>query len=344
MPQPASQPVALRFPPAPWPLHVNFNVDNDRIDGNNTNDRCHNIGDDDDVSRIDQHHDSIRFTLRMMTDSESQTTIRSVRDLLMEYIASLGIDMTFQNVDEELAILPGERYSPQHGGALLLLYACDEDKNGKHPCSCGSTQPSAPAPASHTTFASHTAAFTTPSSTASPPFPSSPSAAPNDPNSCSCYSSHLPLSLIGCVGLKSLGDGISEAKRLFVRPNYRGRDFGRLLLVQAIELAKWIGYHTIRLDTFGRFTAANALYSSLGFVRIPPYNFNPQPDVLYFEIPYLQGRGSQDGSSSSLDDSRTGKEEVFHPRPRWKGVKKMEQREIKRNAVKSSTDVSKAVA
>ncbi len=41
-----------------------------------------------------------------------------VRQLFMEYIDSLGVDLSFQDVDSELAALPG-KYAPPQGTVLL---------------------------------------------------------------------------------------------------------------------------------------------------------------------------------------------------------------------------------
>ncbi|HXP63051.1 MAG TPA: GNAT family N-acetyltransferase [Dongiaceae bacterium] len=88
----------------------------------------------------------------------------------------------------------------------------------------------------------------------------------------------------GCAALRKFGDGIGEMKRLFVRPEYRGRGVGRALAMRVLDEATAAGYACIRLDTLARLKEAGRLYQSLGFKQIKPYYPNPLEDVVYWEL------------------------------------------------------------
>ncbi|MGL4632408.1 MAG: tRNA pseudouridine(38-40) synthase TruA [Leadbetterella sp.] len=88
--------------------------------------------------------------------------------------------------------------------------------------------------------------------------------------------------IIGTVAIKLLEEGICEMKRLIVLPKYRGYGIGRRLTEYAMLKAKEYGYSTLKLDTLARLLPAKKMYESLGFQETEPYNFNPQPDILYF--------------------------------------------------------------
>lgn len=91
--------------------------------------------------------------------------------------------------------------------------------------------------------------------------------------------------IAGCIALRSLGEGICEMKRLFVRPEFRGQGLGRLLAEKLIQEARNIGYQKMRLDTLpGRMDQAIAMYRDLGFQEIERYYNNPDETALFMEL------------------------------------------------------------
>ncbi len=78
----------------------------------------------------------------------------------------------------------------------------------------------------------------------------------------------------GCGGILFIDDGddrYGEIKRMYVRPEFRGSGFGRLILEHLAEHARTHGLTLLRLETGIYQREAIALYERLGFTRIPPF-------------------------------------------------------------------------
>lgn len=75
-----------------------------------------------------------------------------------------------------------------------------------------------------------------------------------------------------------------EFKRLYVRPEVRGRHLGHELMVRIIDLAVAAGYEEMVLDTILPLQQAIGMYRRYGFVEIPPYYRNPMKDVIYMSL------------------------------------------------------------
>ena len=91
--------------------------------------------------------------------------------------------------------------------------------------------------------------------------------------------------LAGCVALHKLDAQVCEMKRLYLRPQFRGKGVGRGLTETLITEARSIGYRSMRLDTVEPVMKdAVAMYRRFGFKEIAPYRVNPIAGVLYMEL------------------------------------------------------------
>ena len=91
--------------------------------------------------------------------------------------------------------------------------------------------------------------------------------------------------LAGCVAMGALEPGACEMKRLYLRPQFRGKGLGRALADRIITEARQIGYRRMRLDTVEPVMKdAVAMYRKLGFSEIAPYRSNPIAGAMYMEL------------------------------------------------------------
>jgi epoxyqueuosine reductase QueG/predicted GNAT family acetyltransferase len=88
----------------------------------------------------------------------------------------------------------------------------------------------------------------------------------------------------GCVAVRKLSESVSEMRRLYVRPELRGRGIGRTLAKAAVEQARERDYAHMRLDFVALREAAKHLYESLGFREIGPYETIPINGAVFMEL------------------------------------------------------------
>jgi GNAT superfamily N-acetyltransferase len=83
----------------------------------------------------------------------------------------------------------------------------------------------------------------------------------------------------GSLALKRVTDEKGELKRLYVRPEYRGRGVGRALVTAALDAARRIGYRRIQVHTAPFLTEAVALYQGFGFREVAAEGEEEAPEM-----------------------------------------------------------------
>lgn len=88
----------------------------------------------------------------------------------------------------------------------------------------------------------------------------------------------------GCGGVKLCEEGYGEAKRMYVRPAYRGIGLATLILEHLAKYARAQRVSHLRLETGIHQREAIRLYERCGFRRIAPFGpYTDDPLSLYFE-------------------------------------------------------------
>lgn len=92
----------------------------------------------------------------------------------------------------------------------------------------------------------------------------------------------------GCCALRPLKvpdhPHAAEMKRLYVRPEFRGKGIAKGLVMRVLKKAKGAGCSCVLLDTLKTMEEAQSLYKRLGFQEIPPYYDNPLEGAKYLKL------------------------------------------------------------
>lgn len=88
------------------------------------------------------------------------------------------------------------------------------------------------------------------------------------------YDHNIP---IGCAAFRKYNIECAEVKRVFLKPDYRGRGISKKLMAKLENAAKTKGYRYLILESGEPLVAAMALYKKIGYKIIP--NYAPYTDM-----------------------------------------------------------------
>ena len=74
---------------------------------------------------------------------------------------------------------------------------------------------------------------------------------------------------VGCIAIRKIDEKTCEAKRLFIKPEYRGKGYARILLESMLSKARELGFVTVSLTTKPSvMPVAYGLYGRMGFCEL----------------------------------------------------------------------------
>lgn len=77
---------------------------------------------------------------------------------------------------------------------------------------------------------------------------------------------------VGCGAIKKYSDELTEVKRMFVHPDFRGQRIGQFILTELELWARELGFSGCILETGKKQSEAVRLYERSGYQIIPNYD------------------------------------------------------------------------
>jgi putative acetyltransferase len=89
---------------------------------------------------------------------------------------------------------------------------------------------------------------------------------------------------VACGALKHFDDNTAEIKRMYVKPEYRGRGLSKIILSELEDKAKELNYNRLVLETGLKQPEAMSLYNKFGYKPFKCYGkHSDDPDSRCFE-------------------------------------------------------------
>jgi GNAT superfamily N-acetyltransferase len=89
---------------------------------------------------------------------------------------------------------------------------------------------------------------------------------------------------VACGALREIEPHVADLKRVYIRGDHRGPDFGKPFTRAMLIRARELGYTRVRVDTLPTMWAAMEFYPALGFRPIPAYWPHPVRGAVFFEF------------------------------------------------------------
>ncbi len=85
-------------------------------------------------------------------------------------------------------------------------------------------------------------------------------------------------SILGMYGLRNEEDAVTELRKMYLDPSQKGKGYGKLMLEDALDVARSLGFHRVTLETNEVLIEAIGLYRSYGFVETSREKFSDRCD------------------------------------------------------------------